>query len=84
MKIETATHAKTHFGAILENILLEPVTIKKSGRNVAVILSYDEYERMVALEDNYWAKKAKAAQQEGFIGTKKGAKLLDDILNAED
>ena len=84
MKTETATHAKLHFGQVLEEARHEPVIIRKSGRNVAVMLSMDEYERLAALEDKYWAAKAEAARQEGFAGTAAGEKLLDDLLNAED
>lgn len=36
------------------------------------------------LEDKYWISKAKKAHKEGFVGTNKSEKLLDDLLNAED
>lgn len=84
MKVETATHAKLHFGRILEEAGREPVLIQKSGRNVAVLLSYEEYQQLLALEDQYWAQKAKKAEKEGFVGTKAGEKLLGDILDVDD
>lgn len=84
MRIETATHAKTQFGRVLDEATHEPIVIQKSGRNVAVIIPFQEYERLMALEDNYWIQKADAAKQEGFVGTEKGEKLLSDLLNAED
>ncbi len=84
MLVATATQAKTQFGKILEEAGREPVTIKKSGRDVAVILSFNEYKRVTEIEDKYWLKKAQQAHKEGFIGIKASKKLLDDLLNAED
>lgn len=84
MKVKTATEAKLHFGHILDKAAHEPIIIQKSGRNVAVILSFDEYQRIIKAEDKYWIKKAQDAHKAGFIGTKTSEKLLDDLLNAED
>ena len=84
MKVETATHAKTHFGKVLETSLKERVVIEKSGRNVAVLLSFDEYQRMLNCEDQYWLGKAAVAQQEGFIGSEESTKFLQGLLDAED
>ena len=39
-----AAEAKTHFGALLEKVQREPLTISKKGRPVAVLMSMDEFE----------------------------------------
>jgi len=39
-----ATEAKTNFGALLEMVQREPLTISKKGRPVAVLMSMDEFE----------------------------------------
>ena len=39
-----ASEAKTHFGALLEKVQREPLTISKKGRPVAVLMSIDEFE----------------------------------------
>ena len=39
-----AVQAKTNFGALLDSVQREPVTISKNGRPVAVIMSMQEYE----------------------------------------
>ena len=39
-----AAEAKTKFGAMLEKVQREPVTISKKGRPVAVLMSIDEFE----------------------------------------
>ncbi len=39
-----AAEAKTNFGALLEKVQREPVTISKKGRPVAVMMSMEEFE----------------------------------------
>ena len=39
-----AAEAKTNFGALLEKVQREPLTILKKGRPVAVLMSMDEFE----------------------------------------
>jgi len=75
MKI-AATEVKNHFGEYLEEALSEPVVIEKTGRPVAVMLSMKEYERLIALEDAYWAVKALKAEKTGYIGQKESMKIL--------
>lgn len=42
----SATHAKQNFAAMLDAAQREPVRIRRHDRDVAVIVSADEYERM--------------------------------------
>lgn len=84
MKVESATNARVHFGRVIENALVEPVLIEKSGRTIVVVLSFDEYRRVSAIEDKYWAEKAMQAKKEGFIGTEASESLIQEILNAKD
>ncbi len=44
----TATDAKNRFGQVLEMAQAEPVRIQKNGRDVAIMLSADEYNRLLA------------------------------------
>jgi len=44
----TATEAKNNFGEVLESIRSEPAHVQKNGRDVAVILSVEEYRRLQA------------------------------------
>jgi antitoxin Phd len=46
METIAATEASNRFGQLLDLALQEPVTIEKKGRQVAVILSVEEYNRM--------------------------------------
>ncbi len=43
-----ATEFKNNLGQFLQKIYAEPVVINKMGRPTAVLLSYEEYERLIA------------------------------------
>lgn len=47
MPTVSATHAKQNFAAILDLSQREPVRIRRHDRDVAVLVSAEEYERMV-------------------------------------
>ena len=44
----TATDAKNRFGQVLEMARTEPVHVQKNGRDVAVVISPEEFERYKA------------------------------------
>jgi prevent-host-death family protein len=44
----TATDAKNRFGQVLEMAQAEPVRIQKNGRDVAVVLSAEQYAALVS------------------------------------
>jgi prevent-host-death family protein len=44
----TATEAKNRFGEVLELARKEPVRVQKNGRDVAVVLSAEDYQLLVA------------------------------------
>ena len=46
MPTVSATHAKQNFAAILDQSQREPVRIQRHDREVAVLVSADEYERI--------------------------------------
>ncbi|MFN9675718.1 MAG: type II toxin-antitoxin system Phd/YefM family antitoxin [Microcystis sp.] len=82
MKTLGASEAKNRFGELLDLARREPVKIAKKGRNVAVVLSIEEFERFSELENQLLALQAAKAQQEAFIGTTETEALLSEILNA--
>ena len=82
MKTLGASEAKNRFGELLDLARREPVQIAKKGRNVAVVLSIEEFERLSNLEDEFLAIKAEKARQEGFIGRSESEALLEELLNA--
>ena len=47
MKSMSAKDAKNAFGLLLDTARAEPVSIEKHGRRVVVVLSVEEYERLV-------------------------------------
>ena len=44
----TATEAKNKFGQVLEMAQAEPVRIQKNGRDVAIVLSPEQYGALIA------------------------------------
>lgn len=53
MKVMAAGQAKNSFGLLIDTARSEPVTIKKHGRPVAVVLSVEEYERLSTSVDGH-------------------------------
>ena len=78
--VANATEVKTRFGEFMDKAQKEPVEIEKTGRKFAVILGYDEYQRLLALEDAYWGSRAREAEKSGFIGTEESMRLLEDMI----
>ncbi|MCK8515864.1 type II toxin-antitoxin system Phd/YefM family antitoxin [Methylonatrum kenyense] len=52
MKTFSASEAKQRFGALIEAANREPVKIQRHQRDVAVVLSMDEYERLIRFNVN--------------------------------
>ena len=48
MKTVAATDAKNRFGAILDEAQREPIVIRRQDRDIAVVLSMADYERLRA------------------------------------
>jgi prevent-host-death family protein len=84
MKKISATEAKDNFGELIDTAQREPVEIQKKGRPVAVVVSLDEFKRLEAIENSWWAKEAQKALKEGMLGKNESEKLLAGLLNAKD
>ena len=82
MKIATATDVKNRFGEFLDEARSEPLAVNRNGRKVAVLMSWAEYRRLVALEDAWWAARAEAAEAEGgYLGPEKSMDALLKLLH---
>ena len=74
--IASATDVKNRFGEYMDKAQQEPVTVEKTGRRYAVLLGFDEYQRLLALEDHYWGRAAAQAEASGYVGPADAEKLL--------
>lgn len=72
-----ATDIKNKFGEYLEEAIHEPVVINKNGRDVAVLLSQREYDRLLAIEDAHWGEKALQAEASGYLGPEETVAFLN-------
>lgn len=72
---------KSQFGEYLALSRDEPISIQKSGKAVAVVLSPVEYEHLQRLEDLYWIARAEAAEAAGeWVGHDEAVRLLASRL----
>jgi prevent-host-death family protein len=79
----SATEAKNKLGACLDKAQREPVLIESSGRPRAVILNYEEYERLQTMEDYYWVQRANEAEKSGYLGSAATAELIKETLTED-
>jgi prevent-host-death family protein len=80
MRTVSFTECKAGFEEYIDVVHDEPITIQKAGLPTAVLISYREYKRLIALENACWLKQAKEAEKFGYIGTKKSTKILKTVL----
>lgn len=72
----SATEVKNRFGEFMEKARHTPVTVEKTGRKYVVMMNHEEFERLQALEDRYWAMAAAEAEKSGYIGQEETMKIL--------
>jgi prevent-host-death family protein len=82
MRYVSATDAKQRLAALLDAAQREPVTIRRQKRDVAVILSPQEYDRLRALNidefERFCDRVAQRAAARGLTEDKLAAILRDD------
>ena len=82
MKTISATEAKQRFSAVIDTAAREPVVIRRQKRDVAVVLSMQEYERLVRLNvsefQRFCDEVGAGAKAAGLTEEKLGALLADD------
>ena len=71
-----ATYVKQHFGSCIADLADGPIVIERSGRPVAVMVSYSEYRRMEEIENALLMEQVRRAKAEGFIGPEASAVWL--------
>jgi prevent-host-death family protein len=72
----TATQLKNKLGTYLDMSITEPVIVQKAGRTVAAMISYSYYEKLLEMEDAFWANKALESEKSGYIGSASLDKLM--------
>jgi prevent-host-death family protein len=50
MRVMTVTEARKRWGALLKIVQHEPVMIRRRGRDVCVLVSAEEYDRIYGIE----------------------------------
>jgi prevent-host-death family protein len=76
MQIVSATEAKQAFASVIDKAQREPVIIRKQNRDVAVILSMEDYQRITRINIQEFQQ---FRQNIGYKAQKRG--LTEDKLN---
>ncbi|WP_297057724.1 type II toxin-antitoxin system prevent-host-death family antitoxin [Thermosulfurimonas sp.] len=71
-----ASEVKNRLGKYLDLARREPVVISKSGKPAAVLISWEEYQRMREIEDRVWAEMAREAEKEGFLSQEESLRFI--------
>jgi prevent-host-death family protein len=80
VKFITATELKNKTADTIDAARTEPVTVQKNGKSVVVLIAQAEYERIMALENEYWLQRARAAEKKGFLGVEAASQFLSSEL----
>jgi prevent-host-death family protein len=78
----SASDVKQKFGKYIDDARLAPVVINKNGKPCIVMISFERFEELQAMEDAYWLAQAEAGITSGFLGAEKTAEVLKEKLNA--
>lgn len=84
MKLYKSTEAKDNFGELLDSSRKEPVKITRNNKEIAVVVSIEEYNRLIDLENSWFVSKAKEASKQGYIGKTRSEALIKKMLNVKD
>ncbi|MEI7839264.1 MAG: type II toxin-antitoxin system Phd/YefM family antitoxin [Methylococcaceae bacterium] len=79
MKVLSSTEVRQNFSAVLSNIEIEPVSISKQDKTIAVVMSQKRYNELKRLEDILYGKAAELAIQEGFASDIQAQDLMNSI-----
>jgi prevent-host-death family protein len=79
MKTVTAKDAEADFGQVLDTAARQPVAITHNGRQVAVVLSAEDFERLAAFEDSTWARYAEHGEEGGYLSAEESEVYLKSL-----
>lgn len=82
MRYVSATEAKQTFGAIIDQAQREPIIIQKKDRDIAVIMSIEDYQRITKTNiqefQQFRANIGRKAEEKGLTEDKLQELLKDD------
>jgi PHD/YefM family antitoxin component YafN of YafNO toxin-antitoxin module len=80
MKVLSSTEVRQNFSAVLSAINVEPISISKQDKEIAVVMSVQRYSELTRLEDILYGKAAELAIKEGFASNKETQDLMNIIV----
>lgn len=76
----TTAEVESRFDEFLDLVQEQPIVIEEEGRPRAVMLAYDEYDRLQRMDDYFWGKRALEAEKEGFVGHEESMRFIRERL----
>lgn len=73
MNTVNAAFAKQNFGNCLMSVSGGPILIEESGNPAAVLLSFDEYNRLISIENKMLLNEAINSASNGFLNESESA-----------
>jgi len=73
---------RNRMGDYLARIHKTAVVLENRGKPTAVVLSYEEYERLQEAEDAWWGERARMALGSGVVGQEETLQHIQNKLNA--
>lgn len=83
MKTITSTDATQHFADAVKLGLKEPVLITKDGVPQSVLMGWNEYQRLIKLEKDFWGKLGWIAESVGFMDDTEMNQWIEEKALAE-
>jgi len=80
MLLMNAKEVQNNFGTVMSAVNKESIGINRYGKTTAVIISYEDYKKFQAFEDEHWAIRAGAAAEEEYLSAKESNEVLDQLL----
>lgn len=73
---------RNRIGEYLGKLSGAPVVLERHGKPTAVVLSYEEYQRLQQMEDAWWGERARAALESGLVGHDEAIRYISGKLDA--
>lgn len=80
MSIINISKTQSYLEGLKNQVIKQPVVIEKDGKSYSVLISNEEYERFLELEDFYWANKADQASKNDFLSREESEDFLEQVL----
>ena len=81
MTTMTATEVKNKFGELGDQLRSGPIRVTKSGRDTMVIVSAEQFDRLMEMEDRLWGEQAlEVVRTQKTLGVEATAQWIENLV----